>query len=68
MPKLVPCIGGRESPVDGCPSLVSFGLQGCNFPFERPLIFNTAIQTLVADDVSQERNLEHLFMATCPRA
>ena len=49
MRKLVPGISGRESPVDGCPSQISFGLQGCYFPFERPLIFNAAIQTLVTD-------------------
>ena len=50
MPELVPGIGGRESPVYGCPSLISFGLQGCNFPFERHPISNAAIQTLVAED------------------
>ena len=62
MRKLVPGIGGRESPVDGCPSLISFGLQGCYFPFERPPIFNAAIQTLVTEDA--EFNLCHVVRWT----
>ena len=65
-PKLVPGIGGSEPLLDSCSNLSSFGLQCGNLAFCGHLIFNPAIQILVAEDV--KLNLCHVEPASMPRS
>ncbi len=60
MPKPVPGIGGRESPVDGCPSLISFGLQG--WTISRLSDPSSSMRRLTNSRVAEDAELQSLAM------